>query len=680
MSAKDFMDRLAAVIAAEMHNPQFGVGELADRMSMSRSSLLRQVKKNGLPSVNQLIKETRLKKAVSLLKEDQLNISQISFEVGFSSPSYFIKCFKDEYGYSPGAYEPEKEERKEVAEEVVRSKSKWSSIGLGLLVTLVVVTAIWVFSRAQEEGRLSKSSIAVLPFINESLDSTKLYLVNGMMESILTNLQRLNDVRVISRSSVERFRHAQLSHAEIVDALDVDYLVEGSVQLYKQEMLLSVQLIDGEEDNQLWSDQYRRNVSDLFDLQAEVSQKIVEAIQITLTPEIKEEFNKKPTSNNEAYQAYLQGVEWTTLETDAGLDSAIGYFQQAIALDAEFATAHAYLAICYYYKDIFKLEKEFREQMLIHADRAVLLDAKAPVSLISKALYYMQEQQYEEAEDYFKRVIKYSPNSATAHNYLAEIYTSYLPDIEKYLIHILTASKLDLTGNDSTALSYTHLHLANAFAQSGIIDRAKSHIHQSLAYNPENIFSNTLAVYIDLAQDMDFENARNRLQIVYKMDTARLDVMQELAKTSYTMRDYKSAATYYRKFMSIKQMYGLQMYKDEDVLIAYVLRTIGDTATASVLMESYDAWVAQDQSIYKSLHQAFSAIYHGHEEDAMTFMKAFSRQENIMYWVPAFLGKDPLFMELSDQPGYDQLLNDLNQRFEKDKNRRIQKLIELDLY
>jgi TolB-like protein/AraC-like DNA-binding protein/Tfp pilus assembly protein PilF len=677
MSTAEFLGKVTEAIESNMHDPNFGVGELADLMSMSRSSLLRQIKKSGGPSVNQLIREVRLKRAIELLRVGELNVSQISFEVGFSSPSYFIKCFKDEHGCSPGEYTFEQPSvaTKADAEDGInwRKVSGWSTI------LLLIIAAVWFFYKKSNQPQFEKPSIAVLPFTNQTSDSSQLYLVNGMTESILTNLQRLGELRVISRTSVEQYRDSRMAMTEIAEELGVDYVVEGSFQKYRNEMLLTVQLIDGASDQHVWSEQYRRGIEDIFNVQAEVSGKIAEAIQVAIAPEITEQIFKKPTENTEAYDQYLQGVAWTRLETETGLDSAIVNFNNAIALDEGFAWAYAYLSICYYYKDIFKLEKEYTDLIGKYADRAVLLDPNYPVCLISKALYYMHRAQYEEAVTYFERVLDIAPNSATTYNYLAEIYTSYLLDIDQYLIHALTAYQLDLSGNDSSALSFTHLHLSNALAQSGMIDRAEAHIHQSLAYDPNNLYSKTLEIYIDLTEDQDVLNARNRMSLAYQKDSSRLDLLQELAKLCYTMEDYEAAAEHYRSFIFVRSMFGLNIFHEEDVIMAFVFDKVGDHVIADSLIVDYKEYLKNDQSVYRPLQQSFLAIYEGHLDEAIDYMDEFIKADDFMYWVPAFLEDDPLFMQLATHSEYDRVLSDLKDKFEKIKDKRIRKLTDLGL-
>ena len=271
--SNDFLGSLHSVIAANLQNDQFGVTELADLMNMSRSNLLRKVKKETNLSVNQLIREARLNKAMELLRATDLNISEIGDRVGFSSTSYFIKCFREHYGYPPGEAFKKAEnsfhDQELVTNPVDESspafaptkrstfKNRWLVWSI-LPVCLIVVLIVYLHNDSAGQGEHSEKSIAVLPFKNESIDSTNVYLINGLMEATLNNLQKLRNLRVVSRTSSEKYRNTQKSIPEMAKELNVSYFVEGSGQKIGDNIVLNIQLIDAITDRHLWSKQYRR--------------------------------------------------------------------------------------------------------------------------------------------------------------------------------------------------------------------------------------------------------------------------------------------------------------------------------------------------------------------------------------------------------------------------------------
>src|SRR5688572_12828362 len=229
----DFLIELTAVVEKNIANEQFGVSELADEMNMSRSNLLRKVKKETRLSVSQLINQVRLKRGMELLRKTSLNVSEVSHQVGFNSTSYFIKCFREYYGYPPGEVgkrdttaPAETAIVPETSQDIVADPKKKWKLALIAAVTAVLIIAIAGFifwNKPAHFGFDEEKSIAVLPFKNDSNDSTNLYLINGLMESTLNKLQLIEDLRVVSRTSVEKYRNTSKSIAEMAKELDVKY-------------------------------------------------------------------------------------------------------------------------------------------------------------------------------------------------------------------------------------------------------------------------------------------------------------------------------------------------------------------------------------------------------------------------------------------------------------------------
>src|SRR5579872_5221479 len=260
----DFLSQLTAAVEKNIANEQFGVSELADAMNMSRSNLLRKVKKETNLSVSQLIRDMRLKHGMELLRKTSSNVSEVAHQVGFSSTSYFIKCFREYYGFPPGEVgKRSPEELRPVSVTPSSRNRKILIIGSISLVVAIVISFLIYYSPTAKATSLERS-IAVLPFKNESNDSTNVYLINGLMESTLTNLQKIEDLRVISRTSSEKYRSLRKSIPEMARELNVNYFVEGSGQKIGDDILLNIQLIEGPTDKHLWAKQYKREAKDIF--------------------------------------------------------------------------------------------------------------------------------------------------------------------------------------------------------------------------------------------------------------------------------------------------------------------------------------------------------------------------------------------------------------------------------
>ncbi len=244
----------------------------------------------------------------------------------------------------------------------VFERYRWPLVTVIFLALIIIAVKLFNKKDKTNEPKIEKS-IAVLPFKNESNDSTNLYFVNGLMESALNNLQKIEDLRVISRTSVEKYRKTDKGIPEIAEELHVNYLVEGSGQRIGNQVLLNIQLIEASTDTPIWVEQYNQEVEDIFALQNDVAKKIADAIAAVVTPAELEQIEKKPTGNLLAYDYYLQALDPYYSQTKEGLEKAISLFEKAIEQDPEFALAYANIAISYYLLEISQIEKQYTEKI-----------------------------------------------------------------------------------------------------------------------------------------------------------------------------------------------------------------------------------------------------------------------------------------------------------------------------
>ncbi|WP_086477715.1 helix-turn-helix domain-containing protein [Arenibacter amylolyticus] len=656
-----FIKQAEALILQHLANEHFGVSELADAMNMSRSNLLRKIKKQTQLSASQFIRQVRLKEAMELLKEDSLTVSQISHQVGFGSTSYFIKCFREFYGYSPGeigkgtvAIETEK-----VRINLLK-RFKWIFIAAMTVVLLVVSFLLFNRKDALEKIEIEKS-IAVLPFKNESSDSTNLYFVNGLMESALNNLQKIEDLRVISRTSVEKYRNTDMGIPEIAEELQVNYLVEGSGQRVGNQVLLNIQLIKASTDTPIWAGQYNQEVKDIFELQNDVARKIADAIAAVVTPAELEQMEKKPTENLVAYDYYLQALDPYYSRTKEGLEKAIPLFEKAIAQDSEFALAYANIAISYYLLEMSQSEKQHTDKINSFADKALLYDSKLAESLVAKAFYYIQTKEYQLALPHLEKALEYNPNSSLAVQILADFYYRLSPNTNKYLEYALKGVRLAID-RDSVTQSYTYLQLSNALVSSGFKEEALEYINRSLDYNSENYFAPHLKAFILFAKDGTIERTRNLLIREWNKDTTRLDILQDIGKLYYIEEDYSSAYFYFKKFVNVREANGLDIYVQENAKIALVYKSMGLFKEAEQLFRDYSRYCEEDKSKYKSINLVWKYAYEGKIDEAIDQLRIFSEEENYLYWF-LLIEDEPLIKSLKIHPDFGPIMQKIKDNF-----------------
>ena len=673
----DFIDQANAIVLENVSNEQFGVSELAEAMNMSRSNLLRKIKKHTQLSASQYMRQVRLQKGMEMVSQTSLTVSEISYQVGFGSTSYFIKCFREYYGYPPGEVGKGIPVDENVAIQVnVLNRYKWHLLtAVSLIVIVISVLLLRKETTVTTEIKIVKS-IAVLPFKNESSDSTNLYFVNGLMESALNNLQKIGDLRVISRTSVEKYRNTEKGIAEIAEELNVNYLIEGSGQRVGDQVLLNIQLIEASSDRPIWVEQYSREVGDVFALQNEVAKKIADAIEAIVTPSELKQIEKKPTENLVAYDYYLQALDPFYTRTKEGLETAIPLFEKAIENDEQFALAYANIAISYYYLDIIQKQKQYNEQINNYADKALLYDSKSDISLIAKALYYMYNEEHRLALPHLKKALEYNPNSSAVVQLLSLLYANYIPDTGQALKYALMGVQLDIGANDSIAKSYIYLNLSNALIQNGFPEEALTYINKSLDHYPENPYAPYLKTLTLFTKDRDIERTTKLLEREWQKDTTRLDILQDVANFHYYQEDYDSAFFYFEKFVKAKEKYGLDIYPHEDLKIGIVYKKMGLDEQASGFFKGYADYCETDESIYKSASMASKYVQEGKNDQAIEQLKVFATQNNYWYWILIYQEMDPLMKPLKNHSEFDEVMQKIKDQFWENQARLKESLEE----
>ena len=549
---------------------------------------------------------------------------------------------------------------------------KWSITAAIVLLAVVLSYLFGVFGGklgSEDDERLSDKSIAVLPFKNESSDSSNLYFVNGLMESTLNNLQKIKNLRVISRSSVEKYRNTNKTIPEIAEELNVSYFVEGSGQKVGDQILLNIQLIEASTDRHLWAEQYNRQVVDIFELQNEVARNIVGSIEVIVTPSELELIEKKPTENLLAYDYYLQALGPLNSRTNEGLQHAIGLLEKALELDPEFALAHANIAISYYLLELFQKEKQYTEAINSYADKALLYDSKSAESLIAKYLYYIQTKEYRLALPHLEKALEYNPNSSFAIQMLADFHFRIVPNSGKYLEYALKGVQLDVAAKDSVTLSYLYLNLSNAFVQNGFVDEAFEYVNKSLGQSPDNYFAPYVKALIQYARAPNIERAKQSLKEEWEKDTTRLDILQELANFYYYGEQYDSAFYFFNKFVTTKETNKLGIYPQQDIRIGFVYEKMGMTEKAKDFYQSYTDYCENDQSIYKSASLAMKFANEGELDQAIEQLNIFATQDNFQYWLLVFMEVDPMMDPLKDHPAFDDVMQKIEDQFWDNQSR-----------
>jgi len=383
-----FLNKITAIIEANLENEKFGVEELSQELGMSRSNINRKLRSLQKDSISQLIQEIRLHRAMEMLQQKVATASEVAFRVGFSSPTYFNKCFHEYYGFPPGEVKKLEEYDREKAKLILTSKPNTANpiptpkdkkltnqkrlifwiISSALIVMLLLFSLFnffndEIFKHSKTANNIkivsAEKSIAVLPFVNLSNDPEQEYFSDGMMEEILNHLFMIEGLRIPSSTSSMRFKGSKKSVREIARELGVSFVLEGNVSIAGNNVRIIVRLINGKNEQLLWKEEYKQAFTaiSLHEIQSDVAQQVAENLEVVINPEVKKRMEALSTENTEAYTLYLQAKNYYVESYQQNMQM----LERAVALDPGFADAYALMAyIRMWYED----DSLSRDQML----------------------------------------------------------------------------------------------------------------------------------------------------------------------------------------------------------------------------------------------------------------------------------------------------------------------------
>jgi len=405
------IEKLNETIDANLSDTTFSIESLSKSLGLSRSQLHRIIKKNFNFSSTLYIRHRKLLKARSLLETTSLRISEVAYNVGIDSPQNFTKYFAQAFALNPSEF------RK-----------------------------INPFVSVSGDIETTELSIAVLPFVDMSSDKNKQYFSDGISEEIINMLSKVEGLKVIARTSSFAYKGKNLDLRVIGKQLNVSHVLEGSVRKVANKLRITVQLIKVHDGFQLWSDKFDSNIEDVFDIQDEISLKVLEEIKIQLFENERETVLKRYTDNHQAYQFYLHGRYYHNKFTgNEAFRKAISHFQSAIDLDPKYAIAYAGIASCYlniwFYR--YQLPEESLPQMIEATEKALLFDNKLVESHLAKArleLFYHWD--FKKAESAFKKALEINPNNADVNSQYG-LLLSMVERHDKALAHTILSLDLD---------------------------------------------------------------------------------------------------------------------------------------------------------------------------------------------------------------------------------------------
>ena len=413
-----------------------------------------------------------------------------------------------------------------------RKATRRLRIGITSAAVLALAAAIFFFrSRpTHSSAPIPPKSIAVLPFDHLSRDPENAYFSDGIQDEILTRLAKIAELKVISRTSTERFKSAPGDLREIAQKLGVANILEGSVQKPSDQVRVNVQLIHAATDTHLWAETYDRKLTDVFAVESDIAKSVTEKLQAKLTDSAEHVLASRPTENPEAHQLYLKGRYFWNKRTTDNLKTAIGFFEQAVAKDPAYAVAYSGLADAHAVLPYYAATspKDDAGKALAAAGKAVKLDDSLAEAHTSLANALVLNLQFSDAAPEFQRAIELNPNYATAHHWygellqndgrideaLAELRRAHELDPLSLVINSVLGSTLIVAGQDDAAIDQlqktiamdpnfdlAHWFLGQAYEDKGKVAEAIQEYEKAIKLNSDPTVLASLARAHVLAGD-----------------------------------------------------------------------------------------------------------------------------------------------------------------------------------
>ncbi|WP_186755817.1 helix-turn-helix domain-containing protein [Echinicola salinicaeni] len=499
-----FIVKLNGILEENYQNEKFGVKELAASAGISRSNLHRKLHQIKGKSASEFIMLFRLQKAYILLKNEVSTVSEIAYSVGFKSPSYFSKCFHDQYNFSPGDVKYRTEVPPPILSKTDTTKDKsinknpfWNllhfynldrkkfkvySSGLVIMLLIAIVGGLSLNLGKDNEPSITKS-IAVLPIEATSKLINEDILSEGIHQGLISSLGKIKGIKILSRETTLKYQDSNKTMDNIIQELGVDFLVSGEIN-YSDRDSLVLQLSmsqPGTSASDIRHFTYNNSLENIISIQNEATKDI--GISTGVINAQQELFNHKNRKvNTAAYKNYIRGMHYLHKSSQEEFDKGIQYLYKA--LDNDPAEPLVYAGLAYGYVILGHSSSENRnvfDMAKVAARKAIELDSmqlEAYAALASINIYH--ERNWQEAEKIFDFILSQNPNMPNVH-YDKAWYCMLIGDESNAILHHELAEKLDPFNPKYIAWS------GWLYAYYGHYDVALEKVENALKISPDNV-------------------------------------------------------------------------------------------------------------------------------------------------------------------------------------------------
>ena len=446
-----------------------------------------------------------------------------------------------------------KNKEKKNTENTTASKPFYlDSKNLYLLLGLVIAFLLGSYGSGSFQSSVDDKSIAVLPFDNFSKSDDDQFFSDGITEDITMNLAKVKDLTVISRTSVMGYKGTTKNIKQISDELGVKYILEGSVRKLGDRVRIVGQLIDARQDKHIWSDSYDREMSDLFLIQADVSEKIAQALEAELSDNTLTQINEAPTQNIDAYMLYQRARNYYGMYTASANESAISLFKEALKLDKTYALSYAGLADSYAQRVIrsdFKVA--WLDSALNAANIALKMNSNLAEAFKAKGLVYFASNNIDLAELNNDKALEINPGyyQAVANKGIFLNQRGQLLDSYKYLQKAIRINPIS-TSNEMS-------NLVTIFKLIGEEKKSNDYIFNTIKNSP-NVVSSYRRFLTMFLRSEDFSNAKKIINL-YKENIGDSKILNFYnALYSYHEKNFSKSLTLIKESGEISKDWSMR--------------------------------------------------------------------------------------------------------------------------
>lgn len=682
----DLIINLTEITESNLSNEKFGPEQLAEKAGMSHSTLHRKLKSEANQSISQFIREIRLKKSRELLLSTNSTISEIAYQVGFGSATYFNKCFHDHFGSSPGEYRNNITSQENQPTMIKHSKKRIITYYIILVFVFVFVGVLLnkKFSFISEQK--DEKSIAVMPFIFLGEDQKESFKARATENTILLHLQKIENLRVITGISLEQYKSAKAIGREH----NVSFLLQGDFQQEESGYKLVLRLIRMKDEALEWSEEYSWNSNEVAVNESRVAQKIAGQLGATITSSEKQLIEKRPTTDLVAYSFYQRGIDEflkyqnNTQNKDA-LERAEMFYEKAIEKDHEFAKAYSGLARIYWTKNYKKdyFSDSFLDSVLYWSEKALSFDNELEEAHLIRGMYYRENNKFNKALADIHKSIELNPNNWEAFEALNQIYTWDNPDMVKALEFGRIAVNLN-QGNDLIRL---YEKLGFTYACVDRIEEAQKYYTNAYDLTGDQ---DSVRYFLNMATleqyQRNYINADKYLIKALENDSSELLLLRRLGGNYNLLREFEESLHFYKRyFKGLMQTDHVDFGETHRMAQAYY--KTGNRIEAdkyfniqiNECLKSIDKNRGFAQS--SRAHYDLAAVYafQGKKEEAYKSLNEFVKMDFFPLWWINLAKDDPLFDSIRNEKRFHDFLLQMENKYQKERKRVEEWLNEKDI-